>query len=166
MGVDMLSGGSKGAPHHVRRAFRPALKAAATVVAPLLILAGCVVQPGSGLTALQAQRELHSVLDETQSLVGGAWDERDDPDARGCVIPVGVLGETYGALRLAPPPEHPEVTAESVARDWLRRGYTVERLELGPVSQVLGTSPVGEVLIFRASELAMTLQAESECRPA
>ena len=52
-----------------------------------------------------------------------------------------------------------------VADAWHDRGIEVERSEVGEVIQLLGRGGGDEVLVFRASERAMTLQGESECSP-
>ena len=43
---------------------------------------------------------------------------------------------------------------------------TVATTQIGPVSQLVATSADHQILIFRVSDRAMTLQGESECRPA
>ena len=131
----------------------------------LVALGGCSMQPLSGLSASQARVQFYSVLDETQAAVGGAWDVLDDPTARGCVIPLWFEGEKFPGLRIGPAPRDPQASANEVFATWTDWGYRVERSRIGPVIQLQGTSPDEGLLVFRASETAMTLQGESECRP-
>jgi len=135
------------------------------VVLPLLGLGGCAVIPSSAHTVQFAREALSSVLDDTQELVGGSWENQDDPTARGCVIPLWVEGESYPGLRTGAPPVDVDRAIGTVHRAWERWGYTVKRAEVGEVSELRGRDSVGQLLIFRASSDAMTLQGESECVP-
>lgn len=134
-------------------------------IAAVATLGGCAMSPGSGLSALEAQAGLYAVLDETQELLEGEWVNHDDPTARGCVIPLWLDGELYPALRLGSAPAFPEVAMEDVRVAWLASGYTVEQTQVGDVTELQGRNSVNELLIFRVSADAMTLQGESECRP-
>ena len=137
------------------------------IATPLLILCGCAIQPGSGLTASQARVQFYSVLDDTQNAVGTqTWANLDDPTARGCVIPLLIEGNQFPGLRIGPAPRNPEATANQVYTSWTSWGYKVDRSVIGPVIELHGTRAIDEVLIFRVSDKAMTLQGESECRPA
>jgi hypothetical protein len=142
------------------------LAVASTLVAPALALGGCAIQAGSGLSAEEARTELYSVLDETESAVGGVWENQDDPTARGCVIPLWVDGEMYPALRIGPAPEDPAGTLDEVVEAWADWGYTVRETKVGDVVELQGRNEVQELIVFRVSSEAMTLQGESECRPA
>ena len=119
----------------------------------------------AGSTPLEARAALAEVLDETQDLAGGTWTTRDDASPRSCAVQWGLSGDTYALLRISTAPTDSRV-ADGVQRTWERWGYTVARSEVGPVSQLVGTlSPTAEVMVFRVSERAMTLQGESACRP-
>ena len=131
----------------------------------LLALAGCAIQPGSGLSASQARVQFYSVLDKTQAAAGGAWEVLDDPTARGCVIPLWVEGEKFPGLRIGPAPRDPQLTANTVYSKWLGLGYSVVRTRIGEVIQLQARDARDELFIFRVSATAMTLQGESECRP-
>lgn len=151
MGVDVRSWG---------------LKLVSALAPPLFLLGGCGVQPLPGVSAEQAQLQFFSALDSTQELVGGVWENQDDPIARGCVLPVWSEGISFPALRTSDGPRDPDAIASSVVDAWSGWGYDVERVDIGSVIQLLGTTPQHEVIIFRVNERAMTLQGESECRPA
>lgn len=125
-----------------------------------------MVQPFPGMSAEQARLHFSSVLDETQDLVGGVWENQDDPIARGCLLPVFSEGISFPALRTSDGPRDPEATADEVLEAWSGWGYDVERVSIGSVIQLLGTTEQEETIIFRVNERAMTLQGESECRPA
>ncbi|MDO7882455.1 hypothetical protein [Antiquaquibacter soli] len=131
----------------------------------LAALSGCVVVPGSGLTAEEARTELYDSLDRTETVLGGLWDNRDDPTARGCLIPLWVEGEHYPGLRLGSAPDDRQAAANSVRDTWTEWGYRVTQTLVGEVIELQGRSSVGELLVFRVTEEAMTLQGESECRP-
>lgn len=130
-----------------------------------LTLSGCAIQPGSGLSASEARTQLYSALDSTQAAAGGAWDVRDDPTARGCVIPLWVEGEQFPGLRIGPAPRDPQKSANDVSSTWSALGFTVTRTRVGEVIQLQARGDAGQSLLFRASPTAMTLQGESECRP-
>lgn len=136
------------------------------VAPPLLALGGCSLGASSDATPTQARSDLQEVLTATQRAVGGEWEVRDDPTPRGCVIPLWVEGERYPALRIGSAPLDAEVALAAVERTWTQWGYEVDSTVLGEVTQLQGQSPVDAVLIFRVSPDAMTLQGESECRPA
>ena len=131
----------------------------------LLALGGCAIQPGSGLSATQARTQFYTALDKTQAAAGGAWEVLDDPTARGCVIPLWVEGEKFPGLRIGPAPRDPQAKANDVYSAWLAWGYTVIRTRVGQVIQLQARDDRDELLIFRVSVTAMTLQGESECRP-
>ncbi|CAN5340225.1 hypothetical protein BH11ACT4_BH11ACT4_24420 [soil metagenome] len=131
----------------------------------LLALAGCALQPDSGLSATQARTQFYSALDKTQEAVGGAWDVFDDPTARGCVIPFWIEGEKFPGLRIGPAPRDPQAMAQQVDASWRSWGYTVARSRTGDVIELQAHDKGGALLVFRASAMAMTLQGESECRP-
>ena len=135
------------------------------IAPPLLALGGCAISAGSGLTPAAARDDLRAALDETQVALGGAWDNRDDPTPRGCVIPLFVDGEQYPALRVGPPPHDTDEALATVANAWDERGYSVATTTVGDVTELQAHTSVDALLVFRVSAEAMTLQGESECRP-
>jgi hypothetical protein len=138
------------------------LAAAAAVV---FCLSGCVVAPGSGVTPDEARDRFIGVLDSTQEALGGSWENFDDPTARNCTIPLWVEGIRFPGLRLGAAPDSPKTALETVEQHWDALDVASERTEVGDVTEVRGSSPTGDLFIFRANEDAMTLQGESECRP-
>lgn len=136
------------------------------IAPPLLALGGCSISAGSGLSPEAARDDLLAALDETQDALGGAWDNRDDPTPRGCVIPLFVEGQQYPALRVGPPPRDAAAALTVVADAWDERGYTVATTIVGDVTELQARTAVDALLVFRVSAEAMTLQGESECRPA
>ena len=132
----------------------------------MLALGGCSLHAGSGLSPLEARAELYDALDDTQDLLGGTWENRDDPTARGCSIPLWVEGETYPALRVGDAPAAPDEVIDTVQDAWTDWDYSVEHTLVGEVNELQGRNSLDELLIFRVSGEAMTLQGESECRPA
>jgi hypothetical protein len=132
---------------------------------PLIALGGCAIQPGSGLSASQARVQFYSLLDKTQAAVGGTWDVHDDPTARGCVIPLWVEGVKFPGLRIGPAPRDPVAAANEVDASWTALGLKVDRTRVGQIIQLQARTDENGLLTFRASELAMTLSGESECRP-
>lgn len=139
--------------------------ASAAIALLVAALSGCVVTPGSGLSATEARSALYDSLDETEDLLGGMWDNRDDPTARGCLVPLWVEGQHFPGLRLGSAPDDIESAVTSVTEAWAEWGYRVEQTLVGEVVELQGRDSVGELLIFRVTQDAMTLQGESECRP-
>ena len=143
--------------------------AACFLVLPVLLLGSCMSQSDPqvavvpGDSPAEARDDLLSVLDDTQQLVGGDWDVRDASAARSCTVQWGLRGVTYPALRLATASAVSLAAVESAWKGW---GYGVEITTVGPATQLIGTGPGGELLIFRLSDRGMTLQGESACRPA
>jgi hypothetical protein len=135
------------------------------IASPLLALGGCAVTAGSGLSSDEARGELYEVLDQTEETVGGVWENQDDPTARGCVIPLWTEGEMFPGLRIGPAPRDMTDTLETVERAWSEWGYRVEHTRIGDVVELQGRNSLEELLVFRVSQDAMTLQGESECRP-
>ena len=135
------------------------------VAVGVLSLSGCVVAPGSGVPAEDARERFLEVLDSTQKAVGGPWDDRDDPTPRNCTVPLWVDGIRYPGLRLGQAPESPEAALDTVERHWETLEVAVERNEVGDVTELRGSSSEGDLFVFRASDDAMTLMGESECRP-
>jgi hypothetical protein len=137
----------------------------AAVAAITLCLSGCVVAPGSGVSPEEARDRFVGILDSTQEALGGAWENRDDPTARNCTVPLWVEGIRYPGLRLGDAPESPEAALSAVEEHWDGLQVDVERTQVGDVTELRGTNPSGDLFIFRANADAMTLQGESECRP-
>lgn len=131
-----------------------------------LLLAGCAVQAPTAVTDAQARDRFLSVLDESQSLVGGEWRVLDDPTPRECVIPLWVAGERYPALRVGDAPVNVTLAADRVEAAWNAHDIHVTRTDVGDVIELKGQTLDGELLIIRVSESASTVLGESECRPA
>lgn len=136
-----------------------------TIAAVLVSVSGCALQSPSEVTDAEARDRFLAVIDETQQLVGGVWQVDDDPTPRGCTVPVWVAGERYPALRVSEDPRG-DGHAERVQQAWEDHGLEVDRALVGDVVELKAESEFGEVYLFRVSEQAMTLQGESECRPA
>lgn len=141
--------------------------AACFLVLPVLLLGSCMVRgqvatAPDASTSAEARADLYATLDDTQNLIGGDWTNQDDPNSLACEFG-GTAGRTYSALRVAAPVADPSAAVEAA---WVSAGYTVESTEIGPVSQLVGEASGHALLIFRLSDRAMTLQGESECRPA
>ena len=135
------------------------------VVLATLALTGCVMHDATPVSDSEARDRFLAVLDETQDLVGGEWDVRDDPTPRECVIPLWVSGERYPALRVGDPPASVSAAAERVEQAWSGTGMRVTRTDTGDVIEVKGESLEGEIIVLRLSGSASTLLGESECRP-
>lgn len=141
----------------------------------LVGLSGCALDAGSGRSPDEARDDFKLILDDTQAAVGGQWENRDDPTARGCTIPLWVEGELFPALRISPQPELQAATdpATDTASDaidtvraiWVDLGLSVKSSKVGEAIELQATGEHGEALIFRVSDNVMTLQGESECRP-
>jgi hypothetical protein len=131
----------------------------------LSLVTACAPDDASGETPEGARDRLYNTLDDTQGVLGGSWDNQDDPTSRGCVIPLWTDGELYPALRVGPPPINVARAVESAATLWRTLGYTVEEAEINTVVELQGSGAHGEVAILRVSSDAMTLHGESECRP-
>lgn len=125
------------------------------------MLAGCTA---SGPTAEESRTAFLAALDDTQAALGGAWDNRDDPTPRGCLLSLWAEGVQYPALRIGPDPRSVEASVRAVEELWADWGFRTERTTLGEAIEVQGHH-AGALLVFRASEKAMTLQGQSDCRP-
>ncbi len=140
-------------------------RAIAVASFPLAALGGCAITSGSGLSATEARDALYESLDMTETTLGGEWENRDDPTARGCIIPLWVEGKHYPGLRLGGTPSNVDRVVAKVIEAWEDWGYRVEQTLVGDIVELQGRDSVGELMIFRVSAEAMTLQGESECRP-
>lgn len=129
------------------------------------VLAGCAVQQPSSVTDDEARERFLTVIDDTQTLVGGEWTVMDDPTPRECIIPLWVSGERYPALRVGEAPRSIAAAAERIEQVWATEGMTVTRTDIGDVVEVKGESDTGELVVLRLSDSASTLLGESECRP-
>jgi hypothetical protein len=143
----------------------PWTRAIAVASFPLAALGGCAINSGSGLSSAEARDSLYESLDMTEIALGGEWENRDDPTARGCVIPLWVEGEHYPGLRIGGSPSNVDRVVADVIDAWEDWGFHVERTLVGDIVELQGRDSVGELMIFRVSAKAMTLQGESECRP-
>ena len=153
------------------------LKVVSALVSPLLMLglliAGLEIDSQTRANADQgaddhlthAGTEFGALLDDTQTLVGGAWDNRDDPTGRGCVIPFAVAGTSYPALRLGETPRNVASALQGVTDLWTDHGLAVERTNINEVAQLTGRGERDEVFILRVSDQATTLIGESACLP-
>lgn len=139
--------------------------ASAAIALTVTALSGCVLMPGSGLSALEARADLYRSLDATQDLLGGRWDNQDDPTPRGCIVPLWVDGQQFPALRFGDPPVDAQRAAETITAAWTEWGYRVEQTLVGDIIELRGRDGLGELVVFRVTDDAVTLQGESECRP-
>jgi hypothetical protein len=131
----------------------------------LALVTACAADADAGKTPERARDRLYNTLDETQGVLGGTWDNQDDPTSRGCVIPLWTDGELYPALRVGTPPTDIGRAVKSAATLWRTLGYTVEEAKINAVVELQAKGAHGEVAILRISRDAMTLHGESECRP-
>jgi hypothetical protein len=138
-----------------------ALLPAALLVA-LLSLAGCAAP---GITPEESRDRFYVSLDRTQEVLGGIWDNRDDPTPRGCPLPLWMDGETYPALRVGPMPHDVPDTLKAARTALEDLGYTVDGSEVGNVIELQAERGGSEIVIFRITGDGMTLQGESDCRP-
>ncbi|MDI2097742.1 hypothetical protein [Ruicaihuangia caeni] len=158
-------------PHSSPSRHRPTSRAfaALTALACCALLAGCALSEGSGLSPTEARDAFLDVIDRTQSVAGGTWERQDDPTPRSCTVPLWAEGQRYPALRLAPAPdgsdERDEIV-EEVTQLWRELGYRVEVSSVGGAVELKAHESRFESLILRLSPNGMTLQGESECRPA
>ena len=112
----------------------------------------------------QSRDDFREALDGTQNLIGGSWQELDDPTPRSCVVQWGVEGQTFSALRTTSAAASGGIV-DWLEREWERDGYAVEQTAIGPVSQLTATTGFGgATLILRVSDRGMTLQGESACQ--
>jgi hypothetical protein len=128
-------------------------------------LGGCAMSAGSGVTPTEARERFTAVLDSTQGVLGGRWENRDDPTVRSCTIPLWVDGVSYPGLRLGKAPDSPDSAINTVEEHWQTLEVSAQRNEIGDVTELRGTNPSGDLFIFRANGERLTLQGESECRP-
>ena len=129
-------------------------------------MTGCAVQPVSTVSDDEAHDRFLALLDDTQDVIGGEWEVRDDPTPRECVIPLWVGGTRMPALRVGEPASSPASAADLVAEEWEAQGIQVTRTDVGDVLEVKGETDDHELLVLRLSDSASTLLGESECRPA
>jgi hypothetical protein len=126
---------------------------------------GCAASEDDA-TAEQARDSLYAILDATQRMLGGEFDNQDDPTARGCALALWQEGDHFPALRLGAAPANADEVVATVSDYWDELGYELTTASLGEVLEVQGEGDLGEILILRVSDDAITLQGESECRPA
>jgi len=138
---------------------------AVAAVIGVAALSGCTLQAPSAVEDEEARERFVALLDDTQAAAGGSWSVRDDPTPRECMIPLWVTGERFPALRLADAPASPARAADRVEEAWRAHDLEVTLTEVSDVIELKGESAQGELLLFRASDSAMTLTGESECRP-
>lgn len=144
------------------------LPVTAAVVSGALValgLGGCSIDNGSGATILQARTELYAAVDDLQTVLGGEWENRDDPTGRGCTIPIWTDGVLYPSLRVGDAPDDVNDAIAEVERFWTELGWVSARTTVGSAIEVQTRTPVGQLLVVRVSAEAMTISAESECRP-
>jgi hypothetical protein len=145
-----------------RRRLVASVSVALTIVASSL---GCSSPNGSELTPEEARDALYETLDETQVILGGTFDNQDDPTARGCALALWSEGDHFPALRLGAAPADATAAVDDVSDYWTELGYDLTTATVGAVVEVQGMSDLGATLILRVSTDATTLQGESACRP-
>lgn len=140
----------------LRRA-APALVALVGVSA----LAGCAP---AGPTPAEARIDFYRDLDDTEDLLGGTWENLDDPTPRGCLAGWWSEGVQYPALRIGPAPASMDRALTTVTDAWSQWGLRVERTPVGDAVELQGRRS-DALLVFRVSDQGMTLHGHSECRP-
>jgi hypothetical protein len=136
-----------------------------SIVVGVIGLAGCALTDGSGATVLQSRTALYAAADTLQTLLGGEWENRDDPTPRGCTIPIWADGVLYPALRVGGAPGDVDAAVAAVENLWTELGLSSARTTVGSAIELQTRTPIGELLVVRVSDEAMTINGESECRP-
>ncbi|WP_213814839.1 hypothetical protein [Glaciihabitans sp. dw_435] len=145
----------------------------ATVISLLVVLAGCAAQPttsssNSQETAIadpaQVRTDLYKQLDKAQALLGGAWDNADDPSPMECTAGSS-SGVTFTGNRGSNDVVAEEMRAQ-VASLWEGMGFTTRmKDDVAPYRLVIATSPSDpeNTLTFGLSDNAMYLEGQGAC---
>ena len=124
-------------------------------------LIGCAP---AGPTPAQARVDFYRDLDHTQDLLGGTWENLDDPTPRGCLAGWWSEGVQYPALRIGSAPSSVDRALSAVSEAWTQWGLRVEQTPVGDAIELQGRRS-DALLVFRVTDQGMTLHGHSECRP-
>jgi len=138
-------------------------------VAAVLALVGCATEGQSDMTAETARDELAALFDETETLLGGDWENRDDPAPYECTTAGGGVGVQYAFSRLgdgATDEATIDAHLDEVAALWGEHGYETEVVregDLGP--RLVGGNDRRSRITFAMSTEGSFLSGGSDCEP-
>lgn len=127
--------------------------------------------PERAFTTPQENRDaLATLFDETQELIGGEWENTDDPTPMNCDVLGGGEGVQYSFLRSAAGVAElstMQQLADEVAKLWRANGYTVTpgAHPIEGVIEVAGNNNQRGSLLFGINENAASLYGGSDCTP-
>ncbi|WP_213814838.1 hypothetical protein [Glaciihabitans sp. dw_435] len=112
----------------------------------------------------QVRTDLYSQLDKAQELIGGTWDNADDPSPTDCTVG-STTGVTFTGTRRSNDTV-PEETRAKVAALWESMGFTTEtKDDVAPYRLIIATSKVDpeNTLTFGLADKAMYLEGQGAC---
>lgn len=133
--------------------------------------AGCAAPPGQSEpvdTPKQSQEKLLALLDETQQLIGGDWENSDSGSPRDCQLPgSGDTGTTFTGLRSQEMPALDDATTAEVVALWEKRGFEAGTGAMGILTSVLGVNPDNETYYVELSisDYSTQLSGQAACVP-
>lgn len=139
--------------------------------AAALMLAGCAA-PVDGSTPddspKESQEKLLALLDETQQLIGGDWENQDSGSPRDCELPgSGDTGTTFTGARSQEMPALDDDTVAKVFEFWEGEGFEAGEAGMGVLTSVLGVHPDNKsyYVELRIGEQATQLSGQAACVP-
>ena len=144
---------------------------AITGIAVVVAVTGCASPPPDADTRhspKESQAALLALLDDTQQLVGGEWQNEDSPSPRDCELPgSGDTGTTFTGARSLAAPALDDATVSKVLDFWEGEGFEAGSKAMGALTSVLGVDPDNkanyvELLI---GDQATQLNGQAACVP-
>lgn len=140
-------------------------------LAVLMLASGCAapaVNEVSVDSPQESQDRLLALLDETQHLIGGEWENEDSPSPRDCELPgSGDTGTTFTGARSKPGPGLDEAGISEVLAFWEGEGFDAGSKPMGVLTSVLAVDPDNEAYYVEllVGEQATQLNGQAACVP-
>lgn len=143
----------------------------AIVGAVVLMMAGCTAPSDTSQPAdspKESQQKLLALLDQTQELIGGDWENHDSPSPRDCELPgSGETGTTFTGARSQKMPALDDETVSQVLNLWEKEGFEAGESGAGALDSVLGVDPANKAYYVELmiGEHATQLNGQAACVP-
>jgi hypothetical protein len=137
----------------------------------VLGLMGCsspAADPSTQASPKEAQVALLALLDDTQQIIGGEWENEDSPSPRDCELPgSGDTGTTFTGARSLKAPELDDASVSKVLKFWEGEGFEAGSKTMGVLTSVLAVDPDNKAhyIELLIGEHATQLNGQAPCVP-
>lgn len=140
-------------------------------LAVLMLATGCAAPAPTDASVdspQESQDKLLALLDETQELIGGEWENEDSPSPRDCELPgSGDTGTTFTGARSTQGPGLDQAGTSELLKFWKSKGFDSGTKSMGVLTSVLAVDPDNEAhyVELLVGKQATQLNGQAACVP-